>query len=456
MSQSLLADAVRIWRAGVEAVQPGRLLSETLAWEDGRLLVGEEVLFLVDYDRIAVVGAGKAARGMAEAFERLVPAAVARKKSLRGLINAPDDGRAVSGRLCVQRVRPFGSNAATPEAVVGAERIVELVRSLGPRDLCFCLLSGGASALLPLPVEGLTLSDKVEATAELSARGATIHELNAVRRELSKVKGGGLARACRAGLLVTLVVSDVLDDDLEVIGSGPTVVRPPDPAGAIAVLRKFELDSQPAGRRIVELLRNRQDGKTASRARTGEEELACRVVNLVIGNNAVAVDAAGVEAERLGYSHAMIAGRRCEGAAEDEGRRLAQLAQQMRRVDGPDCLISGGEPTVSLAPADRRGLGGRNQQLCLAALDELADWRGVALLSGGTDGEDGPTDAAGAWVDELVARSAVERKLSTQFHLETNDAYRFFEQVGGLFKTGATGTNVCDLRVLVVDRTGSR
>jgi glycerate-2-kinase len=185
------------------------------------------------------------------------------------------------------------------------------------------------------------------------------------------------------------------------------------------------------------------------------------VTNLVIGNNAVAVDAAGVEAERRGYSHAMDAATRLEGAAEDVGIHLAQMARRMRIEPGPDCLITGGEPTVKLAPPDVRGKGGRNQQLVLAGLIELLNAlpatspgpaAGIALLSGGTDGEDGPTDAAGAFLDADLLTRMCEENLDPADFLRRNDAYRFFQHLGGLIQTGPTNTNVCDVRVVVVDR----
>jgi glycerate-2-kinase len=164
----------------------------------------------------------------------------------------------------------------------------------------------------------------------------------------------------------------------------------------------------------------------------------------------MAVDGAGVEAERLGYSHAMIAATRSEGAAELVGRHLAGMALSMRDNSGPDCLISGGEPTVKLVDEHRRGKGGRNQQLALAALEELGDCEGICLLSGGTDGEDGPTDAAGAMVDAEIVRRAIAAQLQPSESLARNDAYTFFRECDGLFITGPTYTNVCDLRVVVV------
>ncbi|HMP07221.1 MAG TPA: MOFRL family protein, partial [Lacipirellulaceae bacterium] len=191
------------------------------------------------------------------------------------------------------------------------------------------------------------------------------------------------------------------------------------------------------------------------RLRTPSDEPTSRVTNLIIGNNAAAVDAAGVQAERLGYSHAMTSARQPEGLADELGRGLAEKAAGMRRESGPDCLISGGEPTVRLAAPEVRGRGGRNQQLCLAALETLTDWRGLALVSGGTDGEDGPTAAAGAWIDEQVAADVLRLKLDVGEARRRNDAYPFFDAVGALLKTGATHTNVGDVRVVVANPRGS-
>jgi hydroxypyruvate reductase len=175
-------------------------------------------------------------------------------------------------------------------------------------------------------------------------------------------------------------------------------------------------------------------------------------LNIVIGNNATAVDAAGIAAERLGYSHAMTSANAPEGPAEEVARRIVEMARAMRSQMGPDCLITGGEPTVTLCDDSVRGLGGRNQQLALAALAYEPEWRRLALVAGGTDGEDGPTDAAGAWVDEAISERARQLGLDAHDYLGRNDAYHFFERAGGLMRTGPTHTNVCDLRVVTVAR----
>jgi hydroxypyruvate reductase len=262
---------------------------------------------------------------------------------------------------------------------------------------------------------------------------------------------------------VSLIISDVLGDPLDVIASGPTVEDTGTPQAALDVLERFDARRAGIPATVFDYLRQQCELGTSPEI----PFLADRVTNIILGNNAVAVDAAGMEAERRGYSHAMTAAARPEGAAEVIGRHHADMSLRMRDQAGPDCLITGGEPTVSLVPAAERGLGGRNQQLVLAALDRLRERRidarddrplceGIVLLSGGTDGEDGPTDAAGAWIDAIAAGLMQSRRLKPGEFLRRNDAYHFFEPLGTLIKTGPTHTNVCDLRVVVVDRVEQR
>jgi glycerate 2-kinase len=439
-------DAVRIWRAGVDAVRSDRLVRETLRVEDGVLLIAGEPLPLAAIRRIAVVGAGKAGAGMAAAVEEAFGPALMEEKQLAGWVNVPADCLRPLRRIVLHAARPAGVNEPTAEGVMGAERILQLVQSLGPDDLCLCLISGGGSALMPAPAEGIMLADKLEITRHLSAAGANIEQLNAVRKQLSRIKGGGLARACNAGRLVSLIISDVLGDPLDVIASGPTVEDASTTEAALDVLERFAPGKTGVFAKIDGYLRNKRQSPT--------RKPTCKVTNLIIGNNATAVDAAGREAKRLGYEHALTSAEKSEGAAEQVGHRLAEMALRMRAGPGPNCLISGGEPVVTLVEAARRGLGGRNQQLVLAALERLAGdgAAGIALLSGGTDGEDGPTDAAGAALDADVLAAGARLGLDPADYLKRNDAYHFFEPLGALLKTGPTHTNVCDLRVIVVDR----
>lgn len=445
-AQQLRDDARRIWWAGVEAVQPAQLIPEFVRVDGGVLTIGEMEFGLNEIDRIVIVGAGKASAGMTLALEAALGDQLLEQKNVTGWVNVPADCVAPTRRVTLHGARPAGVNEPREEGVSGSAKILDLVGRLGPRDLCLCVISGGGSALLPAPIEGLSLATKIELTREISARGGTIEQLNAVRRELSTIKGGGLARACRAGHLISLILSDVLGDDLEVIASAPTVTREPTPQLAIDVLHELNMTDHPAAQVAISLL-TKQIGESPPRV-----DATCEVHNLLIGNNATAVDAAGVEAERLGYSHAMISATASEGTAESIASHLVNMAQTMRTADGPDCLISGGEPTVQLTSAAKRGKGGRNQQLVLSAMATLEDWRGLALLSGGTDGEDGPTDAAGAFVDEGVAKLAKDKQLDLADFLSRNDAYHCFEQLDALIKTGPSGTNVCDLRVLTVEQ----
>jgi glycerate-2-kinase len=240
-------------------------------------------------------------------------------------------------------------------------------------------------------------------------------------------------------------LSDVPGDDLSVVAAGPTVQTQAAPRKAAETLRAIGLSELSAAKRAIKLLESRPTSPH-------QEPPTVDVHNILIGNNAAAVDAAGIEAERLGYSHAMICSTAPEGPVAGVAEHLAATARQMREYAGPDCLISGGEPTVALAAEGVRGRGGRNQQLGLAALAALDDWRGLALVSGGSDGEDGPTDAAGACVDAAIAAEARRLGLDARDYLERNDAYSFFAAAGGLLITGPTQTNVGDLRVITVGR----
>jgi hydroxypyruvate reductase len=456
-STPLRQHALRIWHAAVEAVRSEDLVRQAVRVDGRWLIVDEEVIDLTGVRRIAVVGGGKAGAGMAAGIEKIFEHSLSGvggegPRDLFGWVNVPADCVRALRRIRLHAARPAGLNEPTAEGVAGCEEILRIAGALTPDDLCLCLLSGGGSALLPAPAPGVTLKDKQEITRFLSAAGANIRELNTVRKQLSRIKGGGLLRACRAGRLVTLIISDVLGDPLDVIASGPTVEDASTPAEALAVLERFGARAADVAPPVMAYL-ERRVGEATSDAISRTSPSIVR--NVVIGNNATAVAAAGDEAERLGYSFALDAAQSLEGEAELVGRRLAEMALRMRERPGPNCLITGGEPVVRLAAAAQRGLGGRNQQLVLAALELLApaDARGIALVSGGTDGEDGPTDAAGAFIDERVLAAARRRSLDIADHLRRNDAYRFFEPLDALIKTGPTHTNVCDVRVVVVDQT---
>ncbi len=457
--QQLRDDALAIWQAGVDAVRSDRLVRDNVRIEDGLLWFADQCLELNEIQRIVVVGAGKAGAGMAQGLETALGPDVMEATQLSGWVNVPADCVGPLSRIHLHAARPAGLNEPTQAGVEGVQRILELVGQLDVRDLCICLLSGGGSALLPAPIPGITLADKQAITKHLSAAGANIEQLNTVRKQLSQVKGGGLARACKAGQLVTLIISDVLGDPLDVIASGPTVANTTTAEDALAVLEQFHAREAGITPSLFDRLRD-----LASAAHYPHPPPTATVSNHVIGNNAVAVDAAGMEAERRGYSHAMVAARKLESDADGIGRHLADVALRMRQGSEPDCLITGGEPTVQLVASNQRGLGGRNQQLVLASLQQLLDkappaaavnpLEDMLILAGGTDGEDGPTDAAGAWIDAPAAAAAQQLGLVPASFLQRNDAYHFFQPLGTLLKTGPTHTNVCDVRVVLVNAMG--
>jgi hydroxypyruvate reductase/glycerate 2-kinase len=324
--------------------------------------------------------------------------------------------------------------------------MLRLARAAGPSDVALCLLSGGGSALLPAPAPGLSLADKQDVTLLLHRCGATINEMNAVRKHLSALKGGRLAEAFRGRALYSLIISDVIGDPLDVIASGPTAPDPTTFADALAVLERYGLRGQapPA------VLRHLQRGAAGEIAET-PKVLPASVHNLILGSNVRALAAAERQAQTLGYQ-VLNLGSHLEGETRAVAQTLAGIARSIRAqgvpLGPPVCVLSGGETTVTLGPD--HGLGGRNQEFVLASLLELGNDPGVVMLSGGTDGEDGPTDAAGAVADADTLQRAQQLQLDARDYLNRHDAYHFFQATGDLLQTGLTQTNVMDVRVVLI------
>lgn len=441
-------DAISIWRAGVAAVSADTLVRNYLSRDSDTLKVGERSFALSQLGRIAVVGAGKAGAGMAAAVEAVLGPEITCSKVI-GWINVPADCVRPLQKIVLHPARPAGVNEPTVDGVTGTQEILKIVGALGPADLCLVLISGGGSALLPAPVPEISLEDKQAVTRFLMRSGATIQELNTVRKRLSLIKGGGLARASRAGATLSLIISDVVGDPLDIIASGPTVPDQGTSADALAVLKKFGGAPPHVPARILEYLQQKSSVPSTS---SGVDS---PVANHIIGNNSTALVAATSRAQQLGYAvHSL--GDCNQSEANREGESLATLACDIRDrsqpLTPPACLLSGGEPVVQLAKTDQPRKGGRNQQLVLAALAKLwnDDLHRLVILSGGTDGEDGPTDAAGAFADSQIRQAAEQAGLDPQKFLAINDAYTFFDRCGGLLKTGPTHTNVMDLRVVLV------
>lgn len=438
----ILEHARTIWQAAVDAVRPEALVRE--AFEDASLGLGREVSRA---SRIVVVGAGKAGAAMSAGVEEQLAGALDR---VTGLVNIPAGTERALRKVRLHVARPAATNEPTPDGVAGARHILDLVVGAGAGDLCICLISGGGSALLPAPAEGVSLEDKQQVTRLLHASGATINEMNAVRKHLSRVKGGQLARAFSGRLLFSLIISDVVGDPLDVIASGPTVPDPTTFADALAVLERYQLMA-----RAPAAVRAYLERGASGDAPETPKALGANVRNVVIGNNARALAAAAAAAGRLGYRVVNL-GSLVEGETRAVATAFAGIARSVGEqglpVAPPACLLSGGETTVTL-PAEH-GLGGRNQEFVLAAAVKLGPDRlgNVVVLSGGTDGEDGPTDAAGAWADAETLRRADRLGLSPAAFLARHDAYHFFKAIGALCRTGPTNTNVMDVRIILVAR----
>jgi hydroxypyruvate reductase len=437
---TLRKKAVAVFRAALEAADPEAAVRRGLHVRGNTLLAGRRRYSLDRFDNVWVVGAGKASAAMARAVEGLLGARIR-----GGLVNVK------YGHLArLRRIELHECGHPVPDArgVGGAQRIADIARGAGERDLAICLISGGASALLPMPAPPVTLERKQATTKLLLACGASIHEINTVRKHISLIKGGQLARLAYPAEVLSLLLSDVIGDDLDAIGSGPTAPDASTFAGARAILEKYGLwERIPA--EVGERIERGTRGEIAETPKPGDPVFE-RTTNLVVGSNRLAVDAAARKARELGL-RPLVLSTLIEGETRDVARMHAAIAREIvasgRPARPPVCLISGGETTVTLRGG---GLGGRNQEFVLAAAIDLAGSDSVVVLSGGTDGTDGPTDAAGAIADGLTLRRAERLGLEARRSLAENDSYHFFEALGDLLKTGPTGTNVMDVRLVLV------
>lgn len=461
----------RIWHRAVESVDSELLVRQAIRCDAKQLIIAGQAIPLSSLRRIEVVGAGKAGAGMASGAEL---ALAQLPVPLTGWVNVPADCVRPLSSIILHPARPAGVNEPTIAGVAGAEEILRRVSALGRGDLCLVLISGGGSALLPAPIEGVSLADKAAVIRTMSLAGAGIDELNCVRRPLSRIKGGGLARACRSEWLITLVISDVIGDPLEVIASGPTIDVAPDPFRALQLINRYSrgqegtpesvrvaLEMQVSSLNETSLsspLINTQDInrsiRSMSLATTSPGETQRSVA--IIANNQTAVDAAAKECHEIELD-VEILGTGQSGEAKSVGLDLVnECLVRQRTIHRPLVLLSGGEPVVHVEQRDGAQKGGRNQELVLAALCGMIDTNasGLTILSGGTDGEDGPTDAAGAIADRDVMQAALDQDLSPRQFLVDHNSYPFFQQTGGLLITGPTHTNVMDLRVALVQPLG--
>ncbi len=433
-------DAVSIFQKGLEAVAPDAAVRRFCRRDDNRLTVGHQTFDLDQYQRIFVVGAGKATAPMAATLEELLAGALT-----DGVITVKYGHTAT-----LSKIETVEAGHPVPDAngELGSEKILALANAAGEKDLLICLISGGGSALLPKAAPGVSLADKQETTRILLACGATIHEINMLRKHLSVIKGGQLAVAAAPATVVSLILSDVVGDDLDAIASGPTVPDNSTFTDCLHILAKFGIADQ-LPKPVLDYLIAGSNGQVPETPKAGDPVFD-KTSNLVIGSNIEALLAAEKEALRRGYT-TMVLSSMIEGETCDVARVHSAIAREIIKtghpVQSPACILSGGETTVTLKGDGR---GGRNQEFALCAAAGIAGARPAVLLSGGTDGNDGPTDAAGAIVDNTTASRASAANLSIAACLANNDSYHFFEALGDLLITGPTNTNVMDLRILLI------
>lgn len=432
--------AVEIFQAALKAVDPGEAILRHVKKMDDELQIGEHRFAFRDFDRILVVGAGKGGAPMARALEDLLGDRIS-----DGVIVVKE-----GHELPLNHVRIFEAGHPVPDerGIKGAEEILSIARGADERDLVICLISGGGSALLVAPAEGVTLKDKQEVTKLLLSCGADIYEINTIRKHLSRVKGGGLARLAYPATVVSLILSDVIGDDLNVIASGPAVPDTSTFDDTRRILEKYGVwDRVPKSvRRRIEWGRK---GKIEDTPKAGDTVFQ-RCFSILVGTNIQALRAASLRAEELGY-RALILSSTVEGEAREAAKVIVAIAREIRGsrnpLSPPACILCGGETTVTILG---NGKGGRNQEFVLASTKMIAGMENIVVLAAGTDGNDGPTDAAGAIADGSTLTRARSKNIDPLDYLSRNDAYHFFRALEDLVITGPTRTNVMDLYMVLV------
>ena len=430
-----------IFLAGLRAVEPEAAVRSHMRRDGNRLVVGNRDYDLDHFERVFLIGGGKAAAPMAKALEDLLNGRLA-----DGLI-VVKHGHAVP--LRATQIVEAGHPIPDRSGLEGTEKLLDLLRECGEEDLVICAFSGGASALMPAPIPPLNLGEKQATTQVLLECGATIHEMNSIRKHLSRCKGGGLARAAYPATLVCLILSDVIGDQLDVIASGPTVADESSYEDCIRIVERYGIATfLPAP-----VWRHLQEGASGLRPETPKKghPIFDRVQNVIVGNNRGALLAARDRAETLGF-RTVILSSCIQGEAREVGRVLACIGKEIclsgLPVAPPACVLAGGESTVTVRG---KGKGGRNQEMALSAAMALDGWIQVSFLSGGTDGTDGATDAAGAIANGTTSARARSAGLNPADFLSRNDAYHFFRHLGDLLLTGPTLTNVMDLMCVLVE-----
>ncbi len=438
--EKLRSDARAIFEAGLKAVDPISAVKNHIKRDGNKLRLQDMEYELGDYENIYVVGMGKAAASMAKAIEEILG-----DKLTQGIVNVKY-GHTVPLRKI--KINEAAHPVPDEAGIAGSKEIIELLKKTDDKDLVICLISGGGSALLPSPAGNLTLEDKQAVTKALLECGANIHEINSIRKQISAVKGGRLAALVYPSRLISLILSDVIGDDLDVIASGPTVPDTHTFHDCRNIIQKYKLDER-VPKRVIEYIEKGCNGEIEDTPKA-DSPVFERTQNTIVGSNIIAVNAAKEKAEKLGYN-SIILSTFIHGETEEVAKVHTAIGKEIissgNPINKPACIISGGETTVTI---EGKGLGGRNQEFVLAAAIDIEGLDNTIVLSGGTDGNDGPTDAAGAIADGTTINRAEELGLNAYQHLCENNSHNFFKPLGDLLITGPTNTNVMDLRVLLV------
>ncbi|MEP7200770.1 MAG: glycerate kinase [Chloroflexota bacterium] len=441
MNDASRADVMQIFHAALEAADSREAVRRNLRMDADGLHVGDRRIPLPDGARLVVVGAGKGSARMAQAVEETLGDPIR-----RGFISVKDGHRAPTKQIVV---REAGHPLPDERSLTNGQAIIEQVRGLSPHDVALCLLSGGGSALLENLGEGLTLEDLRTITKVLMHGGANIVELNCVRKHLSLLKGGQLARWAQPATVCALILSDVVGDDLSAIASGPTCPDPTTFADALAIVQRYAPGTAHE-QRLSEVARYLARGARGEIAETpkSSDPLFANVHNLIIGSNRLAIEAASRTAASLGYATEIVT-TFMQGEAREVGKLLAAMARErIARGEQRVCLLAGGETTVTVRG---NGRGGRNQELALGAAIALDGVACITLLSAATDGGDGASDAAGAIIDGATLARAQAVGLNAQRVLADNDSHHFFVALGDQIVTGPTLTNVNDVVVMLIE-----
>jgi hydroxypyruvate reductase len=437
--------AKTIFSKALLAVDPSKILKDRIRIEKDHLLINIEENFekrfnLKSFDKIFLVGTGKASNSMAQAVEEIFG-----DRITKGIVTIK-----YSHLLPLKKTEIIEAGHPIPDqnGFEGAKKIQNLLKMTGPKDLVIFLLSGGGSALLPFPAGDIALKEKQEVTQLLLDCGADIKEINTIRKHISQMKGGWFAKWAYPSTVIGFILSDVVGDQLDVIGSGPTVPDPSTFKDAWEILKKYDLLNEVS----PSIQKHLQLGKAGKRAETPKpgEAVFEKVYNSLIGSNILALRSAEQEAQSLGFN-TLILSSSIIGETKEAALFHSAIAREVissgNPIPKPACLLSGGETTVTIKG---NGLGGRNQEFALAGAIEINGLEKVILLSGGTDGTDGPTDATGAVADTHTVQRAISMGLDPKVHLKNNDAYPFFQKLGDLLITGPTHTNVMDVRILLI------